>query len=115
MSICADAPPALRAHRMLRRVVMVFVSLPAIAASQAAANVTIAVHVVDSASAPIADAEVSIVRDLSGNLARGTTDRAGRVALGVAQSPGSLQLAVRKIGFQRGYRFFTLPSADSLT
>jgi hypothetical protein len=114
MSIRAGAPSASRARPMLRCVVILLVSLPAIAASQTVANVTIAVHVLDSASAPIADAEVSIVRDLSINIARGTTDRAGRMALSVPQSSGSLQLAVRKIGFHRAYRFFTLPSADSL-
>lgn len=114
MSIRPGAPSASRAHRVLRGVVTLLVLLPAIAASQAAANVTIAIHVLDSSSAPIADAEVSIVRDLSANVARGTTDRAGRIALSVPQSSGSLQLAVRKIGFQRAYRFFTLPSAESL-
>ena len=72
-------------------------------------------HVLDSANAPIAGADVSVVRDLSESVARGTTDIRGQSSLSVLRSPGNLQLAVRRIGFQRGYRFFTLPSADSLT
>ena len=106
-------PP--RVNRMARCVAALLVFLPALAVGQASANVTVAVHVLDSASAPIADAEVSIVRDLSASVARGTTDIRGRSSLSVPRSSGSLQLAVRRIGFQRGYRFFTLPTADSLT
>lgn len=100
---------------MLRRVVSLLAFWPALAVGQASVNVTIVVHILDSASAPVADADVSIVRDLSASVAHGATDAGGRTRLSLPRSAGSLQVSVRKIGFQRGYQFFTLSSTDSVT
>lgn len=99
---------------MLRRVLCLLALCPALARSQASPNVTIAVRVVDSANAPIAGADVSVVRDVSVAVAHAATNAAGRTWLSVPRADGDFQLEVRKIGFQRGYRFFTSPAADTM-
>jgi hypothetical protein len=99
---------------MLRRVLCPLAFCPTLALGQAPASVTIAIRVVDSANAPVAGADLSVVRDVSASLAHGTTNTAGHARLSMLRSAGDLQLAVRKIGYQRSYRFFTLPAADSM-
>src|SRR5581483_12052974 len=99
---------------MMRRLILlafVLLPVPAVAAAQ---DVTIAVRVVDSTNAPVADADVAIVREVSTSLARTTTTRAGRARLQIAHVDGPLQLIVRKIGFQPGFKFFTLTAQDSV-
>jgi len=86
---------------------------PSLATGQASPNVTIAVRVLDSSSAPVPDADVSVVRDVSTALAHATTNAAGRTRLVVPRGPGSLQLIARRIGYQAAYRFFALPAGDS--
>ena len=100
---------------MLRRVLCLLALCPALARSQASPKVTIAVRVVDSANAPIAGADVSVVRDVSAAVAHAATNAAGRTWLSVPRADGDFQLEVRKIGFQRGYRFFTSPAADTMS
>ena len=72
------------------------------------------VGVVDSAGAPVAGADVAIVRGMSETAAHATTDNAGRALLTIDRGGDPNQLVVRKIGFERGYRFFSAGNADSL-
>jgi hypothetical protein len=63
----------------------------------------------DSAGAPVAGAEASVVQGLNLSRAGGTTDDRGRVSLSiadVASTHDDYQLVVRKIGFARTERFF---------
>ncbi|MDB4876367.1 MAG: hypothetical protein JWM41_2813 [Gemmatimonadetes bacterium] len=76
---------------------------------------TVAVRVADSASGPIAGADVAIVRGIAEPVARATTSPQGRATLDVSRSEGTLQLTVRKIGFQAAYRFFSVSAADTVT
>jgi hypothetical protein len=99
---------------MLRRVLLLLAVCPLVATAQSA-SVTIAVRVVDSANAPVADADVSVVQSISATLAHAATGANGRARLTVPRLSGELQLTVRRIGFQRMYRFFSLGAADSLT
>ncbi len=89
--------------------------LPARAFGQAVPTVVIAVRVADSANAPVADADVSVVRGISGVVAHTATNAAGRARLTVPAGEANLQLVARKIGYQPFYRFFKSPSADSTT
>ena len=104
--------------RWLRRLYASFPALlalwPSITAAQLSSTVAVGVRVVDSTGAPIRDADVSILRDVSTVLAQGTTNSGGRVRLSLTRAEGTFQLRVRKIGFQRGYRFFSLGAGDSV-
>ena len=63
----------------------------------------------DSAGAPVAGAEASVVQGLNLSRAGGMTDDRGRVSLSiadVASAHDDYQLVVRKIGFARTERFF---------
>jgi hypothetical protein len=101
---------------MLRRTLLLLIALPALLPAQTPGKVTVAVRVVDSAGAPVPDAEVTVVRDVAAVMASAPTNAAGRAQLSVVRSTaGALQLSVRKIGFQRGYQFFTLPAGDSMS
>ncbi|HEX4681830.1 MAG TPA: carboxypeptidase regulatory-like domain-containing protein [Gemmatimonadaceae bacterium] len=87
-------------------------------AAQVPGNVAVAVAVVvrvaDSANVAVADADVSIVQGLSGTLAHATTNANGRISLTIPRVDGTLQLSVRRIGFVRGYRFFSVGADDTL-
>ena len=63
----------------------------------------------DSAGAPVAGAEASVVQGLNTSRASGVTDSRGRVSLTIADvvsAHDDYQLVVRKIGFARTERFF---------
>jgi hypothetical protein len=99
---------------MLRRILLVLAACPLLATAQSP-SVSIAIRVVDSANAPVPDADVSVVQSVSATLAHAVTASNGRTRLTVPRVTGELQLAVRRIGFQRAYRFFTLTAADSVS
>jgi hypothetical protein len=72
-----------------------------------AARVEILVR--DSAGAPVAGAEASVVQGLNLSRAAGATDDRGRVSLtitDIASAHDDYQLVIRKIGFARTERFF---------
>lgn len=71
------------------------------------------VHVVDTADAPVASAEVSAVHGLNAVLVRATTDSRGSARVVVARDGDELQIAVRRLGFRRGAQFIH-PDTDSL-
>ena len=76
-------------------------------------SVTVHVRVADSSGAPVAGAEVSIVRGLTTVLARGTTDAQGEQSLTIPRIGTDNNLVVRKIGFARADRFFNDSLATS--
>src|SRR5262249_49627877 len=83
------------------------------AAGQAPTSVVVTVRIVDSANAPVADADVSVVRGIANVVAHTATNAAGNARLTVPGGEANLQLVARKIGYQPLYRFFTSPKADS--
>ena len=76
--------------------------------------VAIRVHVADSTGAPVAGADVSIVRELTAVLARGTTNDRGDQTLTIPRSGAEKNLIVRKIGFVRADRFFADSTEQTL-
>ncbi len=76
------------------------------ARAQQPAPLRVNVRVVDTASAPVAGAEVAVVRGLDDVRATGTTAANGRVVLSIENPAGDYQLVVRKIGYTRADRFF---------
>jgi hypothetical protein len=94
--------------------VAVITGFPAILPGQTLGTFSVVVRIADSANVAVGDADVSIVQGLSGTLAHATTSGAGRVSLTLPRVDGTLQLTVRKIGFVRGYRFFSLGPDDTL-
>ena len=93
---------------------MIALSAPARARAQVTNPVTIRVRVVDSARAPIANADVAVVHGLNDVLASGTTDRNGVLRLRPAQREDNYQIVVRKLGYARGSRFLLAGQSDSL-
>lgn len=64
------------------------------------------VHVADSTGAPVADAEVSLVRGLKTIVASGRTNNAGDHDFIVDLDSSEYSVVSRKIGYTRGDRFF---------
>ncbi len=64
------------------------------------------VRVVDSAGAPIANAEVSALRGLTTVVAGGPADSLGRRSFTVPHG-GDYEVVARRIGYQRGNQFFS--------
>ncbi len=77
-------------------------------------TVAVRITVVDSSGSPVSGADVAIVRGMNETAAHAATDNAGRALLTFDRGGDPNQLVVRKIGFERGYRFFSAGSADSL-
>lgn len=69
----------------------------------------------DSTGAPVSAAELTVTRGLRDVVAHGVTDSAGRSVLAVDNIKDStdLQVVMRKIGYPRGDRFFTLSPHDT--
>ena len=70
----------------------------------------------DSSGAPIANAEVALTRGLHDVLAHASTDSAGSALLSVdgLRDSTDLQVVMRKIGYQRGDRFFPIYPHDTV-
>ena len=99
--------------RIVSAAVAGFVSAASIAARPSAvcaqsSQAVVQVTARDSAGAAIANAELAVVRGLHEVLAHGNTDSSGRGTLivGGLQDSTDLQVVMRKIGYQRGDRFF---------
>jgi hypothetical protein len=77
------------------------------------------VHVTahDSSGAPISNAELVVIRGLHEVLVHGSTDSSGNAVLRVSglRDSTDLQVVMRKIGYQRGDRFFPGYPHDSIT
>jgi len=88
---------------------LIAICLTSRASAQTLHQARVNVIVRDSAGAPVAGAEASVVQGLNTSRAGGTTDDRGRISLSiadVASSHDDYQLVVRKIGYTRGERFF---------
>lgn len=81
--------------------------------AQSIPSVTVRIRVADSSGAPVAGADVSVVRDLTTVLARGTTDARGEQVLTIPRSGADNNLVVRKIGYTRVDRFFNDSAATA--
>ncbi len=91
-------------------------SSPLVARAQATDGIVIVhVRVVDSSGAPVAGAELSAVRGLTGIVARGATDDGGRGFIVVHRIDGGYQLVARKIGYRRADLFFLANKRDTLS
>jgi hypothetical protein len=96
-----------------------------LAASAALAQVTrpadratfsvVRVRVSDSTGVAIRGADLSVVRGLNEVLATGTTDSVGRRVFLLNGVAGDVELIVRRIGYRRADRFFTLAGDDTVT
>jgi hypothetical protein len=97
----------------------------ALVASTAVAQVTpspgrpalsiVRVRVSDSTGVAIRGADLSVVRGLNEVLATGTTDSAGRRVFLLNGVAGDVELIVRRIGYRRADRFFTLAGDDTVS
>ena len=67
---------------------------------------TVTVRVVDSAAAPIAGADVAVVRGIDDVVASNPSNGDGRATLIVKDGAGDLEIVVRKIGYLRADQFF---------
>jgi hypothetical protein len=92
--------------RSISSALVLVLALGHFAQAQVATSVAIRVHVADSTGAPVAGADVAIVRNLTNVVARGTTDDRGNQVLSVPRIGADNNLVVRKIGFVRADRFF---------
>jgi hypothetical protein len=88
--------------------------LAALAQGQSPAEIVVRVRVVDTTHAPIAGAEVSVVRDLNTQIASGVTDALGLRDLRVPRIMDAYQVVVRRIGYERTERFFARPVSDTV-
>jgi len=84
---------------------LILAAIP-VAAARAQRDALVRVRVVDSAGAPIANAEVSALRGLTTVVAGGPTDSLGRRSFLVPQG-GGYEVVARRIGYQRGEQFFS--------
>jgi hypothetical protein len=97
----------------------------ALIASTAVAQVTpsagrpalsiVRVRVSDSTGVAVPGAEVVVVQGLNTLLATGTTDVTGRRVFTLSGVTGDVELIVRRIGYRRADRFFTLAGDDTVS
>lgn len=91
-----------------------FASARLICAQEATGRLTVQVRVVDTSGAPLPGVDVSILQGLQEVLANGPTDSSGYRRLAVPRRSGAYQLTTRRIGYQRGDRFFPAPKGDTI-
>lgn len=86
-----------------------------VARAQASPSVLVRVVAVDSSGAPVRSAELTITRGLRDVVAHGITDSLGAAALLVPDVRDStdLQVTMRKIGYARSDRFFSVAPHDT--
>ena len=84
---------------------LILAAIPVLSAG-AQRDALVRVRVVDSAGAPIANAEVSALRGLTTIVPGGPTDTLGRRSFTVPQG-GEYEVVARRIGYQRGEQFFS--------
>jgi hypothetical protein len=77
-----------------------------LASARGQQGVLVRVRVVDSAGAPVANAEVSALRGLTTIVSGGPTDSLGRRSFTVPHGAG-YEVVARRIGYERGQQFFS--------
>jgi hypothetical protein len=108
----------MRAHRGS---LWTFVSLAALTLgvgravrAQTPRQIVLRVRVVDTAGMPIAGADVAVIRGLNTQLTSGLTDAVGMRVATLPRDDDPYQVVVRRIGYQRGERFFARPATDTV-
>ena len=84
---------------------LILAAIP-LTSARAQRDALVRVRVVDSAGAPVANAEVSALRGLTVVAQGGPTDSLGRRSFTVPQGSG-YEVVARRIGYQRGEQFFS--------
>jgi hypothetical protein len=86
------------------------------ATAQSETRVVVRVTAHDSSGAPIAAAEITVRTGLTDVVAQTTTDADGRGTLALsARDSSDFQITMRKIGYARGDRFFSVGPHDTAT
>lgn len=94
--------------------VLALATLSSIAGAQASNHAVVRVQARDSSGAPIAGAEITVVRNIKDVVAKTTTDEQGRAYATVELKDSSdFELTMRKIGYRRGDRFFEVGPRDT--
>jgi len=89
-------------------------ALVAIAGAQSTPNAVVRVIARDSTLMPVAGAEVTVVQGLHDVVARGKTDQLGRATMSVSVKDSTdFDITLRKIGYPRGDRFFSVGPHDT--
>jgi hypothetical protein len=88
--------------------------VPSRLGAQRSVEVSVRVRVIDSAGAPIADADASVVHGTTDIIAHASTNRSGQAILSLKREGGEFQLVVRRVGFLPYYRFLSAEKSDSL-
>lgn len=71
------------------------------------------VLIIDSTNAPVAGADVAVIRGLNEPVARGVSDSAGRGFFFLARDTAHYQIAVRRLGYSRTEVFFSPGDRDT--
>ncbi len=79
-----------------------------------AQRLSVRVHVVDTAGAPVEGAEVLVSHDLARILARGVTDAHGMRVLAIDRTEEDYDVTARRIGYRRADRYVAAPKADTI-
>jgi hypothetical protein len=91
---------------MHRALSLVVVSIIAAAVQAQQPGSIIRIRVVDTARAPVASADVVVLRGLTDAVANGVTDASGGRRFVVPRGNDELQIVARRVGFQRADVFF---------
>lgn len=92
----------------------VLMSSAVIASAQGSSRAVVNVIARDSTGFPVADAELTITRGLHDVVSTGRTDQLGRGKLAVdVKDATDFNVTVRKIGYPRGDRFFSIGATDT--
>ena len=94
---------------------LALITLTSVAGAQKFPRAYVRVTARDSSGAPVTDAELTIKRGLKDVVAQGTTDQSGLALLSVeVKDSTDFDLAMRKIGYRRGDRFFSVGPMDTI-
>ena len=84
-------------------------------AAQRPIPVRVRVTVTDSLGSPVPGAEVSVVRGVNQVVSIGTADQYGERVLTATLDSSPTQIVARRVGFERGSRFFSTGGRDTVS
>jgi hypothetical protein len=93
-------------RKSLSIIALLTAALIPLVSARAQQGVLVRVRVVDSAGAPVANAEVSALHGLTTVVAGGPTDSLGRRSFTIPRG-GDYEVVARRIGYQRGQQFIS--------
>ncbi len=103
-------------HLVIARVAttLALIATPVAVTLAQAPRATVIVTAKDSTGAPVSGAELTLTRGLKDVIAHATTDTAGQGVLTLAVKDSSdAEVTMRKIGYSRGDRFFSVGPRDT--